>query len=121
MNFDEEFLCSFLLQLRENQLVLKQLLDEEMGDSVSQSFVKKETITHDHPENYKKEYLRYKKMFITCLVISITIFIIFLFTAKEYYREIVEIQNRFITSHNRDLDRIIMSVNRFRIGPQPVN
>ena len=61
MNFDEEFLCSFLLQLRENQLVLKQLLDEEMGDSVSQSFVKKETITHDHPENYKKEYLRYKK------------------------------------------------------------
>ena len=72
--------------------------------------------------NYKERYLYFRRILIVYLLFSIIAFVIFfLYLSNLHYKEIIDLQNMFIRIHNRDLDKIIDSVNRFRLGPMRVN
>src|SRR6185312_11936915 len=72
--------------------------------------------------NYKERYLRFRRILIVHLLFSVIAFVIlFLYLSNLHFKEIIDLQDMFIRMHNRDLDKIIDSVNRFRLGPMRVN
>jgi len=72
--------------------------------------------------NYKERYLRFRRILIVYLLFSVIAFVIlFLYLSNLHFKEIIDLQDMFIRMHNRDLDKIIDSVNRFRLGPMRVN
>lgn len=106
-------LINILSQIKKDQFVLNQLLDNGMVNFQESS---KETDRLSYFKNQKDEHLYYKRLFTIYFIISIVGFVFFyLYLTKEYYKELVEAQNKFIDLHNKDLDMIMKNINKLRI------
>ena len=111
-------LVSVLFQIKEYQFVLNQLLDNRMINNHQTS---EEMNRLSFSKNNKEDCFYYKRLFTIYFVISIMSFIFFyLYLAKEHYKELVEIQNKFIDFHNKALDMITKDISKFRIEPYSI-